>query len=76
MKKDHRSCRRNFGSCEKKVWKKIQACHGSRTRKDCKDGDEKRIQLFLIVTVGRKIIRTLTIQLNDLLPVGLLTSRC
>ena len=52
MKKDHPSFRRNFGSCEKKVKKNIQACHGSRTRKDCKDGDEKRIRLFFVVTVG------------------------
>ena len=26
MKEDHRSYRRNFCSCEKKAWKKIQAC--------------------------------------------------
>ena len=28
MKIDHRSCRRNFCSCEKKARKKIQACMG------------------------------------------------
>ena len=27
MKEDHRSYKRNFCSCEKKAWKKIQACN-------------------------------------------------
>ena len=28
MREYHRSYRRNFCSCEKKAWKKIQACTG------------------------------------------------
>ena len=28
MKEDHRSYRRNFCSCQKKAWKKSQACKG------------------------------------------------